>query len=104
MLDGVVVDVADGHDVFEVRVPADREVHGSVGLGVGAMVERCLQGADGSVHEPLGTRVAEDADPAELMVWRGRVPALRVAAKRREASSGSREKPRTRTMRFRTSR
>ena len=38
---------------------------GSVGLGVGGMVERCLQGADASVHQPLGTRVAEDADPAE---------------------------------------
>ena len=29
VLRGVVVDVADGHDVLEVRVPADGKVHGS---------------------------------------------------------------------------
>jgi hypothetical protein len=30
VLGGVVVDIAKGHAVVEVRVPADREVHSSV--------------------------------------------------------------------------
>ena len=65
VLGSVVVDIAKGHVVVEVRVPADREVHSSVETVLAGGYHRPLQPADHEIHETLHAGVTEDAGTAE---------------------------------------
>ena len=65
VLGGVGVDIAKGHVVVEVRVPADREVHSSVETVLTGCYHGPLQPADHEIHETLHPGVTENAGTAE---------------------------------------
>ena len=65
VLGGVVVDIAKGHVVVEVRVPADRKVHSSVETVLTCGDHGPLQPANHKIHETLHACVTEDAGTAE---------------------------------------
>src|SRR5215207_706985 len=86
VLCSVVVDVAQSHRVFEVGVPAHREMHRPTQAGFVLLPELAMQRFDGSFQQLLGSGEAEycAAGPRAEVVneMEGRVAAFRTAAKR----------------------
>jgi len=65
VLGRVVQHILDRHEVSEVRVPVDREVHPACQSLVAGVLEGVDQAASDLVHDAFHTPATEDSRPAE---------------------------------------
>ena len=65
VLCSVVVNVGQRHGVFEVRIPAHREMHGSAKAGFVLAPKFAMQPVDDPLQQPLGPGRPETVPPAQ---------------------------------------